>query len=384
MKFIVANDRFTIHGVSYPGFPLLLDETMKLVEPATSFLLEVLLRRGRASDPETWVKYGRALYDFMSFVAANDLEWREVPRPGMPSAIHHYANWSTTHAKLLDSTLNPRLRVIRRFYEWALKRDLVDALPWDTQPIRLTRRPGLLSHVHSDTTFVDVPDFMRRETRTETAVLNKDQIALCIQELASNEVHSLAMRLMLLTGLRNEEARTFPIAYLCDPDKRADLRGRKSIRIHLHPADMDLKYDQQRKIDMPVALMRDLYWWHVLKRPKLAKRSGTASNAVLLATTGQPFSKDAMNKIFQRLSMRVGFRVHPHILRHSYATWTLHALEHLGFKGDGLMYVRDRLGHSSVVTTQIYLHLLRDMEATLVLAHEDEIDKLFEPDANER
>ncbi len=51
---------------------------------------------------------------------------------------------------------------------------------------------------------------MRRETRTETAVLNKEQIMLCIQELASNEVHSLAMRLMLLTGLRNEEARTFP------------------------------------------------------------------------------------------------------------------------------------------------------------------------------
>ncbi len=147
---------------------------------------------------------------------------------------------------------------------------------------------------------------------------------------------------------------------------------------------MDLKYDQPRKIDIPVTLMRELYWWHVLKRPKLAKRSGTKSKAVLLASNGQSYSKDALNKVFQRLSTRVGFRVHPHILRHSYATWTLHALERLGFKGDALMYVRDRLGHASVVTTQVYLHLLRDMEATLVLAHEDEIDQLFEADSDGR
>ncbi|MEO8154742.1 MAG: site-specific integrase [Rhizobacter sp.] len=380
----MANERFTVHGIPYPGFPLLLDDSMKFVEPAMSYLVEKLLRRGRARDPKTWEKYGRELYDFMSFVAANDLDWRRLPKDGIPSAVHHYANWSATDARLEPSTTNARLRTVRRFYEWALDHGLIHGLPWSTEPMRVTRRPGLLSHLNQDGRAVDVPDFMRREARGEIEILTKEQIASCIKYLAGNEVHTLALRLMLLTGLRNEEARTFPITYLCDPDKRSDLRGRKSMRIHLRPADMELKYDQERKIDIPISLMRDIYWWHVLKRPKLAKRADSASTSVLLTGQGNTFSRGALNKVFQRLSERVGFRVYPHILRHSYATWTLYALERLGFKGDALMYVRDRLGHASVATTQVYLHVLRDMEAGLILAHEDEIDKLFEADTDGR
>jgi len=373
-----------VHGIPYPGFPLLLDDSMRFVEPAMSYLVERLLRRGRARDPKTWEKYGRELYDFMSFVATNSLDWKLPSKNGLPSAVHHYASWSATDARLDASTINSRLRTVRRFYEWALDQALIQRLPWSSDSIRVTRQPGLLSHVHHDTGVVEVPDFMQRESRSEIEVLSKEQVVHCLNGVAGNEVHGLALRLMLLTGLRNEEARTFPIAYLCDPDKRADLRGRKSMRIHLRPADMELKYGQHRKIDMPLSLMRDLYWWSVLKRPKLAKQTSSESTAVLLTARGSPFSRGALNKVFQRLSSRVGFHVHPHILRHSYATWTLYALERLGFKGDALMYVRDRLGHASVLTTQVYLHVLRDMEASLVLAHEDEIDNLFAADIDGR
>ncbi len=41
------------------------------------------------------------------------------------------------------------------------------------------------------------------------------------------------------------------------------------------------------------------------------------------------------------------------------------------------MYVRDRLGHSDVQTTMIYLHLINQLEAQSVLAYEDEIDMMF-------
>jgi integrase len=66
------------------------------------------------------------------------------------------------------------------------------------------------------------------------------------------------------------------------------------------------------------------------------------------------------------------------MLRHSYATYVLRMLRaNPKFTGEPLLYVRDRLGHSDVQTTAIYLHLLNALEAELVFAHEDYIDGLF-------
>lgn len=42
-----------------------------------------------------------------------------------------------------------------------------------------------------------------------------------------------------------------------------------------------------------------------------------------------------------------------------------------------MLYVRDRMGHGDVQTTAIYLLLINQLDAQIVLAHEDEMDMLF-------
>ena len=85
---------------------------------------------------------------------------------------------------------------------------------------------------------------------------------------------------------------------------------------------------------------------------------------------------DANRRCAQR---GLDLRCHPHMLRHSFAVVTLEQLQrgHLrelsGMSpaqrthytqvfGDPLDWVRRRLGHASVTTTQVYLHCLAELE----------------------
>ena len=93
---------------------------------------------------------------------------------------------------------------------------------------------------------------------------------------------------------------------------------------------------------------------------------------------GRQYAKDSIVDVMKAYERKCGFYVRAHMLRHTYGTYTLLALrKSRDFKGEPLLYVRDRMGHSDIQTTMVYLHLINQLEAQSVLAHEDEIDMMF-------
>ena len=184
-------------------------------------------------------------------------------------------------------------------------------------------------------------------------------------------------RLGLQTGLRSEEIRSFPAKYVFDPMRRAEVIGKAKYRMRLSPADMSLKGSKARSIDIPVPLLADLWSYLVMERPRRARAASSDWCSLFVTTRGTAYSDKAIEKVFQRLQRRVGFVVSPHILRHVYATYTLQGLRERGFKADALLYIRDRLGHASVTTTQIYLQLLEQLDMDLMLLHEQELSELL-------
>ena len=109
-----------------------------------------------------------------------------------------------------------------------------------------------------------------------------------------------------------------------------------------------------------------------------------------LGEHGQPLSVHRWKKMFAEANSRcaragVALAAHAHMLRHTFAVVTLEQLQrgHIAelaalnpeqrghyhrIFGDPLDWVRRRLGHRSVVTTQIYLHALAELEMNTRMA----------------
>jgi site-specific recombinase XerD len=379
VRFVLADNNLVVQGRTFEGFPLLINDSGDAIQPAQNWLWDVLVKSGRTSSKNTWENYGRAVYDFFGFALTNGYDWKAPAVEGVLGAIEAWRDWSKGTLELQASTINQRLRIVIRFYEWAVKKGHIESLPFDHVTVQTSRQPGFLAHVDTSGGRVSTPDVLLQQKQQCIAFLTKAQIGVC-HETLTNPTHQLMYELMVRTGLRQIECRTFPDAYVFDPERRKDLQLGQKIRLHIDPADMGIKNDKPRDIDVPYDLMEKLWTYSVRRRQGRANNApeGQEFPPLFLTEAGLTYTKDAIGAIFRALSKRVGFTVTAHMLRHTYATFLLWSLRKSAtFEGEPLLYVRDRLGHSNVSTTSIYLHLINSLEGHLVLAHEDEIDQMF-------
>ncbi|MEZ0208693.1 MAG: tyrosine-type recombinase/integrase [Candidatus Paceibacterota bacterium] len=377
MKLIFSTAALVIEGRTFEGFPLLLDSEGWPLEPVQTFLWNQLVLSGSVQSKLTWEAYGRRLYDYFNFLESNDLRWNDENRPIGLSVLAKYREWSTVELGLTPSTVNKRLSLIVKFYHWCKRKGHIQNLPFSMRDVRIKKQNGLLAHVSSSSNIISKPTVMVREHRASMQFLNKDQIKVCFGT-EIDPSYSLLFHLMLRTGMRSCEARSFPVSYVFNPRTKSGLSSGQMIRIRLEPSDMKIKYDKPRSIDVPWSLMEDMWNYSLHQRELRRRRSGESPASLVLTKQGTEFSKGAVVDAMKAIESKVGFPVRAHMLRHSYCTYTLSALRKSSkFEGEPLLYVRDRAGHTDVQTTAIYLHLINQLDAQIILAHEDEMDLLF-------
>ena len=110
------------------------------------------------------------------------------------------------------------------------------------------------------------------------------------------------------------------------------------------------KGNHQRLVPVGVQAMRAIDDYRRELRPKLA-REDRPTEALMLTRRGTAMDRIDVWNVVRKHSRQAGLKdVHPHTLRHSFAT-------HLLAGGADLRVVQELLGHAKVTTTQIYTHV---------------------------
>ncbi|MDZ4754102.1 MAG: tyrosine recombinase [Phycisphaerae bacterium] len=99
-------------------------------------------------------------------------------------------------------------------------------------------------------------------------------------------------------------------------------------------------------------------------RPSLTRwKDGRDRHRLLLSFSGRPLERVAVWQIVKKYAAIAQLRdVHPHTLRHSFATHLVHG-------GADLRVVQELLGHADIATTQIYTHVDRSRLRDVVKKH---------------
>jgi len=107
-----------------------------------------------------------------------------------------------------------------------------------------------------------------------------------------------------------------------------------------------------------------------IKKGRIKLIKGHHSEALFLNQHGKRLTRQGCWKILNKYAKQAGLEnIHPHSLRHSFATSLLQA-------GADLRSVQEMLGHADISTTQIYTHVTRE--------HLKEVYMLTHPKARKR
>ncbi len=353
MQLFTTGIEFVWKGLARAGIPFLCDSLMALVEAPNDYLRYVATIPGTTRSPKTWATYGGHLYEFFSWLEANGIEWMAVTE----ADIAAWRDWMVEQGRKA-STVNQRLRGVHAFYRWAVENKKVDATPFTLKDVRVSKEVGFLGHLDASggkraantlalPTHKPIPKFLEKER------------ALAFLETLSPKRVKLMAYFAFLTGMRREEIVGLDYRVLPNPAGRDST---KLIDMVLDPSITPTKGGRERTVKLPYPLAVAAWNYFCNEWPQLAKQHrisrGRDTTRLFLSEAGDELSLRHLNNAFRKACAKSGIRCTPHMLRHTYATYELVRVSAKYGQSSALLWLKDRLGHASISSVEIYVHTL--------------------------
>ena len=268
----------------------------------------------RNLSPYTLRNYRTDLADFMRFMAETE---KADPLAVTRQSFRRYLG-DLMERGVAPASISRKVSTIKGFFRFLLREGKLPANPLAL--VSAPKRQRLLPHI-----------------------LRKDDLVALIEAADETTPGGLRNRaileLMYAAGVRLSEVAGLDIENLDLPEHTVRVRG---------------KGNKERIVLIGQPAAQALARYVTQGRQMLAADS---TSALFLNRDGGRLSGRSIQKIVRQHALRAGLdeHVHPHLLRHSFAT-------HLLDGGAELRVVQELLGHSTPVTTQIYTHVTEERQ----------------------
>lgn len=276
----------------------------ELTEPVINFLL--YLKSQRQLSPHTQQNYARQLRVLTEmFTKMGISSWQRVDSASVKLTL----SWSRRQG-LGATSIALRLSALRTFLDWLIKQNKLNA-----NPAKGIANPKRAKHLPKNMDVDEVDQLLEIQSNDPLDIRDRAMLEL---------MYSGGLRLTEMINLNCREMN------LLDGEVRVVGKGNKT-----------------RKVPLGRIAITWLTEW--LKMREVFKPE---DDALFISKFGRRISARNVEKRFERWGIKQGLssHVHPHKLRHSFAT---HLLESSG----DLRAVQELLGHANLATTQIYTHL---------------------------
>ncbi|HMU47859.1 MAG TPA: tyrosine-type recombinase/integrase [Chitinophagaceae bacterium] len=233
-----------------------------------------------------------------------------------PEHLKRYLVFCSEQLNLKENTLHSRINALKFYYEQVL---------------------------HREKFFWEIPRPKKQYLLPK--VLGEDEVARLFNAL-TNLKHKAMLFTVYSAGLRVSEIAVLKIR---DIDS-----SRMQIRIE------NAKGKKDRYVNLSPVLLDVLRSYIKINKPKPKIYLFESEQ------TGEAYPTRTIQRIFQQAKerARISKQVGVHSLRHSFAT---HMLE----KGIDIRYIQDLLGHFSIKTTSIYLHVKKEQLVNIISPFDD-------------
>jgi len=227
--------------------------------------------------------------------------------------VRDYMSWLMAQG-VVKSSIARKLSAVRSFYRYLVREEKVSSNPLEkaSSPKLDRRLPSFLT-VEETVRLLETPDLAKPQGIRDRALLE----------------------LLYAAGLRVSELENLNLEQLNMETNEIRVWGKGS---------------KERVVLIGAPAAQALNNYLADNRPVLMGKQKT--NAVFLNQYGGRLPARRIQKILDRCARKAGIekRVHPHILRHTFAT-------HLLDGGADLRVVQELLGHAQLATTQVYTHV---------------------------